>query len=309
MELLVQTDLTVVNQQEIAFNEAELRAELTAYLDKYNGLAVTDDNIPEAKAARADVNKVRKAIDDAKKRVKQAFTAPYTRFESSVKELLSMCDSVSGDIDAGIKEYEAAAKEAKRKSLLDYFQKGSTAISEYAAFEDVFDPRWLGSTFKAAEAEKAIDTYIASLSANVEALHQIEAEPNVKAMLESQFKRTKSLSDVLRLKNEIDQRVKAEEERARIKAEEEKARTEALKDDSLDALTAYVSAPDLPQFEASSQEPSLIGTTQDTITETAQTNPSVEMTSVTIKVYTTNGAIDALYAYLDASNIMYEEVF
>ena len=286
MELIISTDLTKISPQEIKFNKDKLKAELAASLDMYKGLVVTDDTIPEAKEVRAKVNKVATAINNEKKRVKKIMSEPVTRFENDVKELLSMCESVSSAIDVQIKAFEEATKAAKKSALKAVFDGAVSAIAEYANFDEVFDPRWLNATFAQKDAETAISAFAERRAMDVDALEQIDAEPTVKAMLVSRFKATKSLSDVLRLKKEIEDRAKLEAERA--------AAIEAAR---LEKQNAPQQAP-IPQAPAvTPYSPPVPVTASD------------EMACVTYRIYAPESKMAMLEAYLTANGITYEEVF
>ena len=286
MELIISTDLTKINPQEIKFNKDELKAELAASLDMYKGLVVTDDTIPEAKEVRAKVNKVATAINDEKKRVKKIMSEPVTRFENDVKELLSMCESVSSAIDAQIKAFEEATKAAKKAALESKFDTAVLTIAEYASFDEVFDPRWLNATFAQKDAETAISAFAERRAMDVDALEQIDAEPTVKAMLVSRFKATKSLSDVLRLKKEIEDRAKLETERA--------AAIEAAR---LEKQNAPQQAP-VPQAPAvTPYSPPVPVTASD------------EMACVTYRIYAPESKMAMLEAYMTANGITFDEVF
>ncbi len=289
MELLVQTDLTRINPQEIAFNKDELKAELSQYLDKYQKLVVTEGNIPEAKDARALVNKVRKAIDDEKKRVKKAFTAPYIKFENDVKELLSMCDAVSGDIDTHIKAYEEDTKARKKQALADYFSKSVERFPDFADFGEVFDPRWLNASFDIEEAKAAMDAFAARRWLDVDAVLLIEAEPNVKAMLLSQFRRTKDMADVIRLHNEITARAKAAELAQESRGQEGAVAVSPEPQPACAPLPGWETAP------APDTQPAY--------------SVGNEMTCVTFKITATNAEVTRLMDYMNVCGIDYEEVF
>lgn len=282
MELIISTDLTKINPHEIKFNKDELKAELSANLEKYKGLVVTEDTIPDAKEVRAKVNKVASAINDEKKRVKKIMSEPVTRFENDVKELLAMCESVSSAIDVQIKAFEEEAKAAKKTALKKAFDAAVSEIAEYASFDEVFDPRWLNATFAQKDAEAAIATFAERRGMDVEALNQIDAEPTVKAMLASRYKQTKSLSDVLRLKKEIEDRAKLEAERAAaIEAEKMETR----------------SAPPPPQQAVLPYSPPVPDAVSD------------EMACVTYRIYAPESKLAALEAYLTANAFSFEEVF
>lgn len=286
MELIVSTDLTMINPQEIVFNKEELKAELSSNLEIYKGLIVTEDTLPQAKAVRATVNKVSTAINDEKKRIKKIMSDPVTRFETDVKELLTMCESVSSAIDVQIKAFEDATKAEKKAALQATFTAATYKIAQYAAFEEVFEPRWLNATFSVGEAEKAIDQFAERRAMDVAALEEIDAEPTIKAMLVSRFKQTKNLSDVLRLKKEIDERARLESEKAeRIAAEREALKVEVFEAPAIEK----------PQTVAYSEVPTV--------------KASAEMERVCYKVYASGAKIAQLEAYMQASGITFEEVF
>jgi len=284
MELLVTTDLTLINPQSIEFNKDELKAELSAYLENYQGMIVTDDSLPQAKSVRATVNKVCAAINDEKKRIKKLLNDPVMRFEADVKELLTMCESVSNAIDTQIKAFEEATKAAKKAALAEVFASATASISQYAEFEEVFDPRWLNATFDAAEAEKTIKQFAERRMMDVAALEEIEAEPTVKAMLISRYKQTKNLSDVLRLKKEI-------EERARYEAEQAAAREAAKAAKITQPEAAPVAAPIVPYA------PPVAPVKSD------------EVECFTFRVYATGTKIALLQGYMMAADINFEELF
>lgn len=284
MELIISTDLTKINPQEIKFNKDELKAELAASLEMYKGLIVTDDTIPEAKEVRAKVNKVATAINDEKKRVKKIMSEPVTRFENDVKELLAMCESVSSAIDVQIKAFEESTKAAKKAAIKTVFDTAVSAIAEYASFDEVFDPRWLNATFPQKDAEAAILAFAERRAMDVEALGQIDAESTVKAMLVSRFMQTKSLSDVLRLKKEIEDRAKLEAERA--------SAIEAAKLEKQNAPQPILQAPTISPYSPPVPSP-----------------VSNEMACVTYRIYAPESKMAMLEAYLTANSFTFEEVF
>jgi len=288
-ELIITTDLTKINPQEIKFNKTELQAELSESLDKYRGMIVTADTIPEAKEVRAKVNKVAAAINDEKKRVKKIMSEPVTRFENDVKELLAMCESVSSAIDTQIKAFEEKTKADKKADLQNTFNAAIASIAEYASFDEVFDPRWLNATFGIGDAEKAIDQFVERRKMDVDALEQIDADPTVKAMLVSRFKQTKILSDVLRLKKEIEDRAKLEAERS---AAIEAAKQAAPSQLSESPVTVPVAAP-----------------APVVVPYSASQTAFDEMTCITYRIYATDGKMAQLEAYMTANGISFEEVF
>ena len=80
--------LTVKQIGIITANFDEYNKWLDAGLKKYQGIVVTEDQIPECKKMRAELNKVEKAINARKVEVKKEFMKPYTEFEEQTKALM-----------------------------------------------------------------------------------------------------------------------------------------------------------------------------------------------------------------------------
>ena len=57
--------------EEIKWNNEELKAEIAAKMKDYRGLVFTEESIAEAKKDRANLNKLKSAFEDERKRVKK----------------------------------------------------------------------------------------------------------------------------------------------------------------------------------------------------------------------------------------------
>ena len=93
MEMTVQP----LNLSAVVFNKAEMAAAIAAINDRYKGLVVTDK--AEAKRDRAEVNRLLKQIDDARKAVKRQYDAPLKAFEADIKELVEPLKASAAAID------------------------------------------------------------------------------------------------------------------------------------------------------------------------------------------------------------------
>lgn len=62
MELKIISPTDEIYALPVSFNYEELRQELTAKVDMYKGLVVTEDTMTEAKDTRAKLNKVKEAF-------------------------------------------------------------------------------------------------------------------------------------------------------------------------------------------------------------------------------------------------------
>lgn len=147
------TDLTIKMGKLplIEANFDEVKAELAELLRPYDSII---NDVPSAKADRAKLNRIAKALDDRKKAVKAEYLEPYTAFESHVKELQGMITDASAKIDAQIKAIEGDEKEAKRKRLEAFFDASNDTIT--LEFADIFNERWLNKTFEELKAQDEI---------------------------------------------------------------------------------------------------------------------------------------------------------
>ena len=172
----VRTDLATINPNKIDCNFEEAKAWLVEALAPYRGLVVTDNDIRGAKDIRANINRVKTAINDQKKTVKKMWSAPLEEFEANCKELISICDEAAGNIDVQIKDYENRKKEekiARIKSVLDI--EGSD-ISDYLSWDRIYNPRWGNSTYKLEDAMDEVREEIGNTRRDLDTIINMEPE-------------------------------------------------------------------------------------------------------------------------------------
>ncbi|MCI8655462.1 MAG: DUF1351 domain-containing protein [Clostridia bacterium] len=131
----------------IKFNYEDLKANLTESLKKYKDLVYTEENIKEAKADRALLNKVSTAINDEKKRIKNILLQPYVDFEEKCKELMGMVNEVSEGIDTQVKAFEKRQADEKLKEIMKYFIENVGIYKDLIDFDLIFEDRWLNSSY------------------------------------------------------------------------------------------------------------------------------------------------------------------
>ena len=131
----------------IKFNYEELKTTLAASLEKYKNLIYTEENIKEAKADRALLNKVSTAINDEKKRIKNKLLEPYMDFEEKCKELMAMVTEVSSGIDLQVKSFEDKKKEEKLKEIMEYWIENVGEFNDLIDFDLMFEERWLNVSY------------------------------------------------------------------------------------------------------------------------------------------------------------------
>ena len=101
----------------IKWNKEELEAAVRQKIASYENVVYTEDNLKQAKADRAELNKLTKAIEERRKMVKKIINEPYDIFESELKEILAQIQKPVKIIDKQVKAFEDQQKEEKKKSI------------------------------------------------------------------------------------------------------------------------------------------------------------------------------------------------
>ena len=105
----------------IEWNHEEIKKEIAEKVEYYKNLVYTDNQIKEAKADRAALNKFVKALEDKRKEVKKQCLAPYEDFEANMKEIIAVVNEPIALIDSQIKDHEKQLHCSPVRFLKSYF--------------------------------------------------------------------------------------------------------------------------------------------------------------------------------------------
>lgn len=215
---------------EIKWNNEELKAAIAEKMKEYKGLVFTEETISEGKKDRANLNKLRGAIDDERKRVKKLCMEPCNRFEKEVKEVLALVDEQINAIDVQIKEVEQIKREEKRKAVQELFE--SIGFQKFVTLEMIWDEKWLNASVTLSKVEHQMKETMYRIGEEVGTISRLpefsfEAMEVYKKTLDltQAIKKGQELADIQKRKEEMLARQKAEEERG--KAEEAAAGKES----------------------------------------------------------------------------------
>jgi hypothetical protein len=191
----------------VKFNYEDIKANLTANLEKYKNLVYTEENIKEAKADRALLNKVSTAINDEKKRIKNQLLKPYIDFEEKCKELMGMIDEVSTGIDTQVKAFEQKQKDEKLKEIMTYWIENVGDFNDLIDFDLVFEERWLNSSYSMKKVQTDINHIFEKTKMDLSTLDATVTDPNInKQVKDFYFNNIKSPS-ILSLSIQESQRI------------------------------------------------------------------------------------------------------
>lgn len=207
---------------EIKWNNEELKAAIAEKMKEYKGLVFTEETISEGKKDRANLNKLRGAIDDERKRVKKLCMEPCNRFEKEVKEVLALVDEQINAIDVQIKEVEQIKREEKRKAVQELFE--SIGFQKFVTLEMIWDEKWLNASVTLSKVENQMKETMYRIGEEVGTISRLP-EFSFEAM--EVYKKTLDLTQAIKKGQELaDIQKRKEEALARQKAEEERRKAE-----------------------------------------------------------------------------------
>lgn len=207
---------------EIKWNNEELKAAIAEKMEEYKGLVFTEETISEGKKDRANLNKLRGAIDDERKRVKKLCMEPCNRFEKEVKEVLALVDEQINAIDVQIKEVEQIKREEKRKAVQELFE--SIGFQKFVTLEMIWDEKWLNASATLSKVENQMKETMYRIGEEVGTISRLP-EFSFEAM--EVYKKTLDLTQAIKKGQELaDIQKRKEEALARQKAEEERRKAE-----------------------------------------------------------------------------------
>ena len=210
--------------KEIQWNNEELQKEIAATMQEYKTLAFTADNIKDAKADRAKLNKLRTAFEDERKKVKKQCMEPYLKFEEQVKEILALIDEPIVLIDSQIREVEEQERAEKRKEIENLFQE--IGFQPFITLDMIFDEKWMNKTVSLSKIEEQMKSQMYQVGHELETLRSLpEFSFEATEIYKKHLNLNQAIQEGQRLA-EIQKRKLAYEAEQKAKAEEQKRQEE-----------------------------------------------------------------------------------
>lgn len=160
----------------VEFNHEELSVALKQSLEKYDGLVFNDEQIVDAKATRAHLNKVFATMEAERKRVKSLCLQAYEPFDVKIKQLTGQVDDVNKKIDLQIKAYEKRQDDEKKAQILAFFNENIGDLKDVLPFEKVFNEKWLNAGSKLPKIQDEITAKFEQVRKDLQTLETLETE-------------------------------------------------------------------------------------------------------------------------------------
>ncbi|HJC91954.1 MAG TPA: DUF1351 domain-containing protein, partial [Candidatus Mediterraneibacter excrementigallinarum] len=216
----------------IELNFDEIEKALDAKLAEYKGAVFTEESKPIAKAEIANLRKLKKEFEDARKGVKREWMKPYEDFEAKMKRLTEKIDEPINLIDSQLKDFERKRKEERREKIRQIYQETVGDMAEYCNLERIYDPKWENATTTVKSIKESITQSVENARTAVNTISGMQSDAVEKAL--EIYKDSQDMAKAISYINNYEQqraeimrreeeRRRQEEERRR-KAEEERIR-------------------------------------------------------------------------------------
>ena len=175
----------------ITWNYEELKNQLTTVLGDYETRVYTEDTITDAKADKAALNKLRKAINDERIRREKAYMKPFETFKEQTKEICGLIDGAASKISEQLDVFEEKRQFEKKQSIEELFAEKTSGNLEWLGFDQIFNEKWLNKTTSMKSIEDELTATIAQIILD---LGTIKSLPAYSFEAEEYYKRTLDLN-------------------------------------------------------------------------------------------------------------------
>lgn len=220
LTLVLEQDIEKLTPKLIAFNNEELLEAVNQKLKSYEGITYTDDQKPEAKKDRAQLNAFATALNNERLRIQKIYLTPMDNFKSKVDEVIARVREVGGEIDKQVKDAELKKQEEKRAEIKAYFNEVIGEYKDLVPIEKIFKSTWLNVSVSLKSVKTEIDGILTSINDSLNAISSLEDcdQDYIRAYYFRTLDLTSALMEYRRMKKE-------REESARLRQlQEEKAK-------------------------------------------------------------------------------------
>lgn len=212
--------------EELKFNFEELKTELAEKVKTYETMIYTDDQIKQAKTDKANLNKLKKALNDERIRREREYMEPFNQFKGKINEIIAIIDKPIAVIDKQIKAADDKRKADKQLEIGSLFIV--KRFPDWVRIDMIQDPSWLNATTTMKQIEDNLDGWRNRISAElktIEGLQEFSFEAT--EVYKKTLDMAKAIAEGQRLADIQKRKKEAEEAAARMKAEADARRAEA----------------------------------------------------------------------------------
>lgn len=232
---------------QIKWNYEELKSEIAKAMQDYQNLVVTADSEKDCKETRAKLNKLRTAIETARKDMKKKINEPLKIFEEQVKEVEEPIDTAIGNLDKQLQELVEARKEQKRKDI-EVIWNGIAKKPKYLTLERVWNEKWVNATYQMKQVTQDINDILKKDHENTETLAKL---PKYAYEAMQYYAQTLDIARAIDLANE---HAEIERRKAEAEAKKQEQKPEQKTGQESAEQKADKIMPEVPRIEVNTQK-------------------------------------------------------
>jgi hypothetical protein len=206
----------------ITFNYEELRAELLSKVSVYETMVYTEDQVKEAKADRAALNRLKKALNDERIRQEKDYMQPFNTFKAQVGELVKIIDKSVSVVDKQVKEFEEQQKAEKLKAIEEYWHSvlADNKVPETVSFKQILDDKWPNASVSMKSIQGAIDGKLEQMAKDLAVIADLPSYSfEARECYMDTLDLAKAVSEAHRLQEQAEKRAAWEAEQQKRKEE------------------------------------------------------------------------------------------
>lgn len=150
---------------------------ISAYVDErlalYAGSKLDPENEEEVKGGRnacADLNKLKKPIEDERKRIKREYEAPIKAFEALVKEVTSKIDRARDEIKAQVDEADAMFAANRKAEFSAHYEELGGEMCRLIPYAAIEDSKWYNRSTAKKKALEDLESKVVQIGRDRELL-------------------------------------------------------------------------------------------------------------------------------------------
>lgn len=211
----------------------------------------TDDQIKLAKSDKANLNKLKKALNDERIRREKEYMKPFNEFKAKINEIIAIIDKPVGVIDKQVKAYDEKKRQDKMEAIKKLYEESEHP--EWLKLEQIFNERWLLAGTSMRQIQDGMEGWFNEIKQSLDTLSNLadfafEATEVYKSTLDinKALNEGKRLLEIQKRKEEQERLQKEVEERAKAEAEAKK-QAEMIANETGEAV--FNNAPDVKAQE------------------------------------------------------------
>lgn len=162
----------------IGFDFVGLETKVSEMVEPYMGLTESDVagmDYADAKARRADLNRILKDVEAVRKAIKRQYNEPLAEFESRIREIELQITQPRDLIDGLVKRADEGDKRKRYDDLQRHFYEfladnGLDVLADSISFDSLLDMKWLNRTTNEVKAKQLLEARLAAIMADWQTL-------------------------------------------------------------------------------------------------------------------------------------------